>query len=160
MVDSVVVALWNLEAWRSPRAPDIYADALGHGVSAWNVFPRQPQILARGGLSSVACGIARDVVDFGRGMARDFPCARHLQLAEFSRFQRLPSRLLTPDSGAKTARDSLWPNIRDEERRDSKKTCLLMKIGVIDCRRSFTWRVRWGLRRRCCRSSWRGRTNR
>ena len=51
------------------------------------------------------------------------------------------------------------PNIRDEERRDSKKTCLLMKIGVIDCRRSFTWRVRWGLRRRCCRSSWRGRTN-
>jgi ParB family transcriptional regulator, chromosome partitioning protein len=27
------------------------------------------------------------------------------------------------------------PNIRDEERRDSKKTCLLMKIGVIDCRR-------------------------
>ena len=41
-----------------------------------------------------------------------------------------------------------------------KKTCLLMKIGVIDCRRSFTWRVRWGLRRRCCRSSWRGRTNR
>ena len=53
-----------------------------------------------------------------------------------------------------------FPNIRDEERRDSKKTCLLMKIGVIDCRRSFTWRVRWGLRRRCCRSSWRGRTNR
>ena len=53
----------------------------------------------------------------------------------------------------------LCPNIRDEERRDSKKTCLLMKIGVIDCRRSFTWRVRWGLRRRCCRSSWRGRTN-
>ena len=39
------------------------------------------------------------------------------------------------------------PNIRDEERRNSKKTCLLMKIGVIDCRRSFTWRVRWGLRR-------------
>jgi hypothetical protein len=39
--------------------------------------------------------------------------------------------------------ESSWlcfPNIRDEETRDSKKPRLVMKIGVFDSRESLTWR--------------------
>jgi len=46
LVDSAVAALWDLEARHMPCALDIYPDALEYRFPAWDVFDRQPAVLA------------------------------------------------------------------------------------------------------------------
>src|SRR6516162_7595423 len=71
MVDSTVAALRNLEARRLPRAADLYAHALEHGVSTWHVFPGEPASFACSGLFAAKGVVACDGVDCARRMGGD-----------------------------------------------------------------------------------------
>jgi hypothetical protein len=94
-IEGVTLVLWawatwwipDLEARHMPCALDIYADALEYRFPAWDVFDRQPAVLACSRFSPLAGDIARDVVDLGSSVDCNVLGAHNLQLAEFLRIQ-------------------------------------------------------------------------
>ena len=84
VVDSTLIVVRNLEAYRLPRPAELYADSLEPCIPAWYVRRGEFASFACGGFSPAAVTITCDAVDCARRMGGDRQRACRGVMAELS----------------------------------------------------------------------------
>ncbi len=97
LVDSVVVAVRNLETRRLSHTPDLHAIVLESRISPRHVWPGQYASFARHRLSAVARDFGSHGVDCACGVGRHSGRTRHRVLAQLLRVRAVEATVVFPE---------------------------------------------------------------